>query len=717
MGQEQQIPPGGNEPHSHSDTISVGDISDSQATAIGAGATAINYQQLLRPLPINLSSLIRPLIEHYTTVFGGRDAELAALDAFLADPHHPFGLLVAPTGLGKTALLIDWIARIQQQHPHWRIIFAPISIRYQTASEEVTLNILAHSLAEIHDDLKQFHDYDRSPTSLRALISDYLRRPLPNQTNLLVVLDGIDEATGWAVGPLCAVPPQPGLKIVVAARQRANATYDNYQQQLAWDAATVTAVPLNRLDRPAIEALLRQHAPDHVANPAFVTEFFRVSEGDPLTSNLLIKALNGGSITPDSLTHRPPGLEAFLKEWVETLRKRRQASRPIRELLALCAAAYGPLTSDDLQALAPDIFVEQADIVDAVHDDEVARFIITVGAVQHTYVFSHQRLREVFLEQIYPAKDRERLQQRLIAYGERWYADRSEPLPDYLRQFWIAHLKAVGQWPTIQRVLTEIVRSIDGQRFLQPWQTARYAIEGSDTGYLTDLESLWTWAEQHQDLDLMFRCALITASLRSRSGNLTPELLVQLVKVGTPEGRWSAAVAIEQVAHMPAEQQVKCIEALLKAGVALPWERTLEVCLAIEDEFHRAEALIALAPHLPPAVLAEALSAARAITDEHSRAEALIALAPHLPPAVLAEALSAARAITDEATRARALCDLALHLPPTDQPAVLAEALSAARAITREDTRACALCDLAPHLPPPDQLAVLAEALRAYPKT
>lgn len=166
-----------------------------------------------------------------------------------------------------------------------------------------------------------------------------------------------------------------------------------------------------------------------------------------------IAALNSDKITPDSLTRRPPSLEAFLKDWVETLRKRRQASRPIRELLALCAAAYGPLSSDDLQALAPDVFLEQTDIVDAVHDDEVARFVITVGEGQHTYAFSHQRLREVFLEQIYPPKDRERLQRRLVAYGECWYADRGQPLPDYLRQFWVLHLHDAQEWTTLQRVL------------------------------------------------------------------------------------------------------------------------------------------------------------------------------------------------------------------------------------------------------------------------
>jgi hypothetical protein len=703
--------------------INVGYVSGT-GIAIGHGAQAIVtiYQTVLRPLPVNLSSLVRPLIEHYTAVFGGRDAELAGLDAFLADTQHPFGLLVAPTGLGKTALLVHWIARLKQQHPQWRIIFAPVSLRYQTASEQVTLGILAHSLAEIHNDLEQFRSYEQSPSSLRALIADYLRCSLPTGTQLLVVLDGIDEAEaiGWKVGSLCAVPPQPGLKIVVAARQRANATHDDWCHHLGWDSSTVAPLVLSQLDCSAIEALLRQSDPALAADPAFVNQFYRVSEGDPLTCNLLVKALLGGNLTPGSLTQRPPGLEAFLQDWVEMLRKRRQVSRPIRELLAICAVAYGPLTSDDLQALAPEVFLEQADIVDAVHDDEVARFIITVGEAQHSYVFSHQRLREVFLEQLYPVKDRERLQQRLIAYGDRWHADRSQPLPDYLRQFWIAHLKAAKEWGRIRQVVTEIVPSADGQRYLQPWQTARYAAEGSDTGYLSDLDLLWGWADDQGDLGLALRCALIAASLRSRSGNLIPKLLVQLVKIGTPEGRWSAAAALEQIAHMPnAWNQAQCLEALLVAGISLPWQRAVEIACTLTDETNRARALTALSQHLPPGqqtdILAQALAAAQTIDYPWLRVRALIAIVPQLPPNqqtdILAQALAAAQIIDYACHRAETLIALSQHLPPDQQADVLAQALTAAQ--NGESICAGALATLAPYLPSDQQADILAQALAA----
>jgi len=692
------------------DSISTGDVTG-QAIAIGHGAQAV-YQAILRPLPVDLRALVQPLIEAYTAIFGGRDAELEQLDAFLADERHPFGLLVAPTGLGKTALLVHWIRRVQQRTDNrWQIIFVPVSIRYQTADQGVALRMLAHSLAEFHHDLEQFRQYEQSPAGLRALVIDYLRRPLPDGSRLLLVLDGIDEAVGWQVGPLCAVPPQVGLKIVVAARQRVDMGHAEWTAHLDWGAGQVAHFDLKGLDRAALIALLKAQG-ERLAtladDPAFVAQFERVSEGDPLTCNLLIKALIGNTLSPSDLSRRPPGLEAFLRDWIETLRRKRQENARIRELLALCAVAYGPLTSDDLSALAPTVFSDQTRIVDAVRSDEVARFIITVG--EHSYVFSHQRLREVFLEQIYPPTERERLHRRLVEYGQKWWENRHQPLSDYLRRFWLLHCAEVGEWELIREVVSAIVPTRDGSGVEQPWQTARYAAEGSNSGYIGDLERLWTWAEQRNDLGLALRCALIAASLRSQSGNLIPELLVRLVQVGTPAGTWSAAAALEHIALMPdSERQANSLKALLAAGITLPWERALEVARAIADEKARARALAALAPRLPTTLVREALEVARAVGEEQWRATALAALAPHLPVALLSEALLGAQAIGPEHWRAAALQALAHHLPPDQQPPVYAAALAAARTIADERWQAVVLQGLALHLPP----NLLAEALAA----
>lgn len=183
----------------------------------------------------------------------------------------------------------------------------------------------------------------------------------------------------------------------------------------------------------------------------------------------------------------------------------------------------------------------------------------------------------------------------------------------------------------MRRVLTEIVPVGESERFIQPWAAARYRAEGSYAGYLADLDVLWCWANAQQNIALGVRCALIYASILSLSGNLTPELLVGLVTVGTPEGKWSVVAALEHIRQMPdSEQQAKSIKALMDAGCDLPWEVALGVARGIAEEWYRADALATLAPRLPPALLPEALEAARAIADERHRARALAALAPYL---------------------------------------------------------------------------------------
>ena len=672
-------------------------------------------------LPANRNALIQRLITHYTVddIFVGRDVELAQLDAFLADKR-PYGLLAAPTGLGKTALLVHWAARVQQ-HTDWRICFAPINLHFGTAGEQAALEILAHSLADLHNDTQQFQRYDHSPFSLRALISDYLHRPLPPDVRLVLIVDGIDEAIGWEIGQLCLVPPDSAVKIIVAARQRDDMGHVEWMAHLGWEAGLVTCFHLTGLDRAALIALLQAQGGQLAAlaaDPNFVAQFERVSEGNPLTCNLLIKALPGKIPTLADLSQRPPGLSVFLRDWMETLRRQRQQSQEVLELLALCAIAYGPLASDDLQALAPEIFNQQSSMVDAVQSDEVARFIITVG--EQTCIFSHQRLREVFLEEIYQTEERDRLHRRLVAYGNDWWSKRTQPLSNYLRQFWLLHCAELGEWDLIREVVSAILPTADGRGSAQPWQIARYVAEGSNSGYLGDLEGVWRRAETQGDLGLMLRCALIAASLRSQRENLSPELLVSLVQVGTPAGRWSVAAALKHIALMPdGERQADSLAVLAAAGITLPWAQALEIARAIGDEGARARALAALAQRLEgaqqAAVYNEVLAAARAIGDAEKRAAALAALAQRLEgtqqAAVYNEALAAARAIKNERTRADALAKLIPHLPPS----LLSNVLATARDIGREWQRAQVLAALAPHLSREllDEALTMVQAIRS----
>jgi hypothetical protein len=158
----------------------------------------------------------------------------------------------------------------------------------------------------------------------------------------------------------------------------------------------------------------------------------------------------------------------------------------------------------------------------------------------------------------------------------------------------------------------------------------------------------------------------------------------------------AAVEAIERYQSRWSDSEEKWREAL--AGVP---DHAAAVLLAeagavreINGEKYQAQALVALAPHLPQELLAQALTVAQAIRSEEHRAEALVGMAPHLPKALLAQALTIARAIRWEAYRAEALVGMAPHLPK----ALLAEALDGMAPRPAEELSAAALTGLAPHL-------------------
>ena len=701
------------------------------------GTVNISYHigQLLTHTPPPYRSAVRSMLEYYEDIFGGRDPELAALHAWLLSDH-PNALLLAETGRGKTALLIHWIAQVQARG-EWTVIFVPVSRRFQTATAEMAFEAWGHALADAHADQERFRTYSMGPAQLRPVIADYLRTPLPSGKRLLIVLDGVDEALGWSLGPdILPTKPPTHLKIMVAARQIANKRRDLWLEEFGWKARQTADILLPTLSKDAIADILVQ-----MGNPLghLTTEvdvLAHVSGGDPLTVRLIVEALTHQEMTINQLTNLPPGLEAFVeKHWLPEL-KQHHANTSVFALLGLCATAYAPLTIDDFMALDPSHFSDEFSVEQAA--EAVGRFVIGSGSADAGYVFSHPRLRELFAEKVL-RRQQAALHHHFVAYGERWWHDRIQPLPPYLRQFWVTHLVAAGQWERIREVVAGIVA--DGERWIQPWVAARHAAEGSYAGYLSNLALLWDHAERTEEVGLAVRCTLIAATIRSLESQLPPELLAAFMKVGTPEGTWSDVAVLTYLAQKSEQDQVVAMKMLLAAGCQFSadrlvvWMHTLQnprwfvqgastvtpyitsahkqkflpsvlsTALAISNEWQRADALSALAPHLDAALLPTALTATLALQEKPQRAKALGALAPHLNAIPSSTALAAALALSDERQRADALGALAPHL----DAALLPTALTAALALSDERQRADALSALAPHL----DAALLPTALTA----
>src|SRR5205807_7771530 len=132
------------------------------------------------------------------------------------------------------------------------------------------------------------------------------------------------------------------------------------------------------------------------------------------------------------------------------------------------------------------------------------------------------------------------------------------------RRFWIAHRAEAGRWDLARGVLTELAAAHGNLH--QPWAAAHYRAQGSYAGYIADLDVLWRHAEEEDDYASAFRCGLITATTHSLGANLSLELIVGLVTIGTPQGRWTLSGALEHIRQMPyASQQLEAFTGLLDA--------------------------------------------------------------------------------------------------------------------------------------------------------
>ncbi len=642
-----------------------------------------------RELPTDYSAYVKRFIEEYLGTeerpvpFGGREAELRTLSAWLEDPDAPpCFLLTAPAGRGKSALLVRWTAALQG-HRDLEVLFIPISIRFGTNRPDVFLAMLVSRLAQLHGEKPP--TTDQNPTIWQGMIADYLRRALDGR-RLLVVLDGLDEAAGevnWRV--LFPTSPPEGLRVLVSARETAtHPTADAWRRALGWENAPVQAETLAGLTREGVaDVLEKMGVPlDRLArNVDVVAELHRLSEGgDPLLVKLYVEDLwsrgeEATRLKPEDLRGIEPGYRGFFERWWEDQEKlwEQQNREPLQReeverLFYALAAAQGPLRRDELRRLTG---LSSLRLREALKP--LARFVIQGEA---GYAYAHPKLGQFFWEEELSEEEREEWDERFLAWGREVLQGLKEgTLPPkkaaerhpYILQYYTAHLARA------ERPLEDYLPLIHTHAWAEAW----HALEGSYGGYVSDVGKVWEKAkgvneavtgrgEPASVLGVELRCALIEASVRSLAANIPVALLVNLVKYGV----WSGTQALTYARQMP-------------------------------DPKQRAEALANLAPHLPPGLLPDALDAARQLLDPKQRAEALTALTPHLPDsdrgAALSKALHAARSIDHPYLRARALADLAPLLPPN----LLPDALEAARQIPDDPygSRAHALANLAPHLP------------------
>lgn len=507
----------------------------------------LTIQHILERTPLSYRVRIERLIEHYTPIFGGRQTELAELDAWFNNKEQPFAFLMAPAGRGKTALLVHWLRHLKKENQNTiNIVFHPISLRFETATDEVTFRSLTYQLALLHNEQPP---HSQTPAEkLKDLFADYLHRDLPGGKQLLVIIDALDEASQWQVAPnLFPRKPPQGVKILCSARELVKKSLDDWLLTLDWPKlSTRTWLTLPSLNREAVLDTL-QAMGDPLASWSddidWVSHLQLVSQGDPLTLRLYIEALKDNKLSSDQLTQQPPGLDAYLTLWGEQLELAGEANDATWDMLGCCTVALGPLSEEDLAELCPQTLGRRLRLT----AKRVERFIIGNGTPENGYVFSHPRLAEAFAKRL--RVEQNQYEQRFIVYGQRTLAHlktkQLEPrtVSPYLLQSYGMHLTAAG--------LIDEIPDLICYEWMKAWEW----FEGGYIGFLKDIDRAWELAINQRDFSAQTRYALIKASINSIAANIPSELLVRGVEekiISIPQ----ALSYIEQIEDKEERQSV-----------------------------------------------------------------------------------------------------------------------------------------------------------------
>jgi hypothetical protein len=547
---------------------------------------------------------------------------------------------------------------------------------------------------------------------------------LPTGKRLLLVIDGLDEATGWEAGPeLFAKRPPTGLRILVTARVRAKEMdADRWAMRLGWQNAQIAhKLHLPGLDRIGIaEALASMGNPlDHLATQVdLVGELHRLSQGDPLVVRLYVEALQemgatAARLRPEDLADIEPGLDGFMDRWWADQRKQwqMQGKDPFAEeerllpLLYACTVAYGPLLLNDLAELDKQHFGKGLLVT---HMAELlGRWVIGDGRKQG-YVFGHPRLHDYFGGYLNPDEQRE-WQAKFCSWGERVLTALNtgtldpKQSPEYLMRYYSTHLEH-------NYAPTETFYALISNGWRKAWEE----LDVSYGGFLNDINLAWNQAKQIDAVNRpryidalvqQVRAAICSSSISALSNNMIPELLAQLIVLGirTP----TQALAMVKT-NRNERYRGQMIEVLIPYLPREVYSETLQIILTIENKSWRASILRSFIPYLPEQeryqVICEVLDVAYTNKAFFYYINILSELTPYISEnernKILLEALQDARQIEHAYFRADALSRLTPYLNRADCADILKEALTVVHTLSEPYLRARAIVTLAPRFSP-----------------
>jgi hypothetical protein len=671
----------------------------------------------------------------HPALYGGRGEALSELNRWLlVDAGKPGAILCARAGLGKSALILQWLRGLRSSGAVVDVAFFPISSRF------VTINTRAAVFETLAAEMQIRHGEPfrpkNDPEANRAIFHELLKRPLTNGRNLLVVVDGLDEAIGWEAGPGLFPPQIPAhVKILVAAREYGGETPDAWLSRLGWHTAKTAQLGLQPLGFEGVRDLLlkmsRSLGQELDGIDALAGRLTELSDGgDPLLVKLYAEELRARAtearLDAGVLTRVPPGLRGLFGLWLEKQRAIWGADRlqeqDVFEFIAACACAKGPLMRQDLRGLAPEVFTNAQKVIAAAN--HLRRFLIGDG-IRTGFTVSHPRLREFFFDEHLDAPDRQLWAIRFLRYVKH-HAEaiaRGEVLAGaaspYVVRFGLLHFEARVSSP--EDLLPTLSR---------PWFDAWQSLEGTPAGFLRDMRRASELAMEfgREGLYCLVRANLLYSSAATSAKHIGKELFAECLQAGVMGATLGLVIAREaDDPQRKVERLVRLADVLDEPDRGLVVKEALAFAGSLGDELRgeKAAVLIDVCERMPDGVereqvVAEALVLAESATTAMSKASLLtriVALAkPGAEASMVAEKAAEACLAARRNTAWFCAQKLAELSALTDVPQAqrwMADAIAVAMNIDAPHSRATALTKIAHYISADKREEFIGEALRA----
>jgi hypothetical protein len=352
-------------------------------------------------------------------VFGGRRKELDQIDAFVSDTPSGYLLVTGPSGCGKSALIANWIRERTERGE--AVAYHFISKQHQLAGHDDTFRTLVQQLRYWFGQTVGGHS---ARAELEAAYLELLEQAPP--VPLVVVIEGLDEAYGWTVGPQLFPQSLPhGTHVVLSAREAAPG---GWAQKLKLPAPQV--IELDALTQEDILDLLHKAGvPDWAKVPEAVAALTAKSQGDPFYVRLLIGDFLPDSLgnaarirAPEDLAAQPSGLDDYLSLWWTEIQDTIKSDQSVKQLLGYLLVARGGLNREELLGLGPDGVLDWSTVDTAL--ELIQRFLI--GDADRGYVLSHWRFQNFLVRKKIPKNSQAPYRKRILEWCTNWQQNKSD---------------------------------------------------------------------------------------------------------------------------------------------------------------------------------------------------------------------------------------------------------------------------------------------------